>query len=417
MKKFPLMLLFILSTLFCFAQKKLIDSNAYNNFPKLSGAMVSDNGKYVVHCEIEQMASHNMNVKNFIQSTDNKLKIEIPSTQGFGKFTADSKFFLFKTLKDSLGIMNLDRNIIHYISNVSKYEVQQMDSSEGLVYLLNDLEKKLVLRNLRTGRERHFYNVLAYWLSEDWKTLVIQRSSKINEGNQSLDWIDLSVDKPNNICDGKIIENLIVDFKHKQLVFKSNDTIWHYKIGMDKMICLVDLSKVSSSLFFGSLEGFNKEGDCLFATLDKRKELLSKIDSNTVQVWSYNDTKLQSLQDSKPEQSSSKVVIRLTGHKVIYLQKYKNEVQYGRSDHLLLTGHSIGNDGDSNERSWNLSGQNEYDLVNNKTGKRTPLLWLSQNPSILPILSPEGKYILYYDYQKKNYFSYDIALNKNIELT
>jgi len=400
-----------------FAQKKIIGFADYDKFQFLGSAIISQNGKYTAY-GIKNGTSKGAQ-RLVIQSTKNNWRVEVPAAKDwYPSFTSDSKYCLFATVTDSLGIMRLKDQNIRYIPGISSFNISEQGSDEWLIYNLIKDEKTLFVENLRTGLVASFPQIYSYWLSENGKEILFQQLDRRDEQHHSLSLVKFSDMKSTTIYSGEPIENVIVDFKNQQLAFKSDKSIWYYKFGTVNSVCLIDSSYALSNPDFklGSIQKFSLKGDRLFINLSEKDRLLSKPAPGTVKIWSYTDIKLQSQQENELNNRQLHLAsINLDNHKLVYLQKYQDESRYsqGSFDKFFLASHPIGG-GDYNDQPWVAAAKRAFELVDAYTGGREKLEWLSD---INARLSPEGKYIIYYDEKQMRYCSYDLASSIHHKIT
>lgn len=400
-----------------FGQKKKIDSLVYDKWAYLSSSVtLSNDGKYAVFSIKE--GEYN---KFFIQSVYGHWELDLCGVDP--KFTPDSKYLIFLTKMDSLAIVSLDHKKIEYLANVSGFKLPKDGTGELLVYKKQNRVGILYNRNLRTNEEKEYLNVKDHWLSESGKILVLHKEIDLgNEIVQTLDWVDLYNRKTINIWKGKRAENLILDFEHLQLAFKSGESILYYKIGMKMPVSLRDsiYAGIDSEFIVDDLESFSKDGNRLCLNLLQRTKEKAILPKKSVEIWSYTDTKLQSQQLSDlVKKNIFKASIRLDDKKCFVLQKYKDELLNSSiTNNVLLTTYTA-NGGYWFDWSWNSASKWMFDLVNSENGNRKRLDFLSNNAidKWRVNLSPEGKYILYFDTLEQNYFSYNISSNKINNLT
>src|SRR5689334_2041708 len=113
-------ILFIFYSLACFAQKPAIDSSAFNKWTFVSGSQLSSNGSYALYTIEDQLPGKRILI---VMSTKNNWKLELP--QSAGRFTADSKYVIFKRGKDSLGILKTGGDIVRYIPFIQSYSISR----------------------------------------------------------------------------------------------------------------------------------------------------------------------------------------------------------------------------------------------------------------------------------------------------
>jgi len=401
------------------AQTQLIDTSSYDKFTYLDYPVISGDGKYLAY-DIKKGPEHGVLVKRVVQSTFDDWKIEVPIGKGYFRFTADGKYCLFITLKDSLGIIDLKRKSIKYLPGVADFSISDEGSGEWLVYQLVKQETEIFMVNLKTGNTRSFSNVFNYKLSPDGKAiLIIEKSKKDTSDHYSVARINL-VNGEKQVTElGVDLENFIADFKHSQFAFRKGNAIWYYKLGKDKSVCLIPeaTQHLVDALSLSAIGHFSQDGNCLFVDLKSLKEVKPGSEHRNVEVWSYTDAKIE----SRFEQTNNVYLgkIRLDDGKVIRLQNYLNESVMpakGGSDSLYLAVRNRKN-GSVWESHWNVKSQVVYALVDGSTGKRTPLDWLNDPNKQDPALSPSGKYVVFYDKKLGSYCSYDLKSEQIHNLT
>jgi dienelactone hydrolase len=129
----------------------------------------------------------------------------------------------------------------------------------------------------------------------------------------------------------------------------------------------------------------------------QKKSEQKKVVEQGVNVWSYKDVKLQSQQLKEINESSER------NFPVV-------------NDYTLL----VSSDGADNEWNWNATSFKKVYLVSLKDGKKTIINNAVKGPFSLTdfyTFSPGGKFVVYYDAAKRNYFSYEIATGVKRNLT
>ncbi|PTS95410.1 hypothetical protein DBR11_21460 [Pedobacter sp. HMWF019] len=408
MMRFFLIMVMIFCVNYVFAQKPVIDSIAYKQWTELDGPTISKNGQYVYY-----------NIKNVpvgsktlvVQSIGGKWKKEFKGGLKDGQQLFSDKYFLFVTKNDSLGMLMLGTDHIQYIPNTSWCNLKEIKGAEYLLYPTSHNSKDLVLKNLKTSKERVFNDVDSWDFDDDILILI-----KSKQGTrQSINLANITTGKISDIWEGDKPENLILDAKHKQLAFKTGDSVWYYKFGSKSAICISgkNSSDIEQGLHLGYLDSFSKDGKFLFTSLlGKREAINSK--NGIVEIWSYTDVQLQAEQENALTDQKYLAVINLENRHVIRLQQQQGEwFQFSKSGDAketfaLIENARIG-------ESWSVTGKFTWGLVSLENGQKKTLDFLD-NISFVK-LSPCGTYIIYFDRIKKNYFSYEIATERIRNLT
>lgn len=191
-----------------YAQKPPLDHDVYDQWQSIGQKAFSDNGKWVLYQINPQEGDKTL----FIQSTDNKVFLEVPRGEK-AQFTGGSDFSIFKIrptyedlklvrikkkkeadiAKDTLGIYNLKASELLKIPNVKSFKIPEKKGS--YVAYLVDKEKDttqskkttkpskkmeplpLVLKSLSTGREEQIDHVTDYFFDGNGNYLVYVRKN------------------------------------------------------------------------------------------------------------------------------------------------------------------------------------------------------------------------------------------------
>lgn len=433
MKCFLIFLLLIYAKSFVFAQSLLhqiskppLDNSIFNHWPGVIGGIISDNGNYVSYVIHH---SEQGNAKLVVQSVANNWEMNfIGATNAV--FTHDNKWIIFKKGADSLCLVRLGKNDVSFISYVSKYEVQTNDEGVWLSYLSTKPENKFVLRNLSTGKEFCFLSVTDYIINASVTYVLIKLEKKKDSlalsSMQIISLLDFSQkwiwsrqnEKPISYtfdASGEQIAIITEREKEDELISE----LWYYRDGMDTAIMLVSDQLPVTDERFGLLSRkpeFSKDGRRILFWLKLRDKPKPSSDFVRVDVWSYIDPELQSLQKEELKYDPSyAAVIDPFSKKTIRIEQ-QNERIIGYNNDFALIIHGLGNYGVF-EANWNLAAQFAYYLVSLKDGTRKMLRDHIQNHEGQLGLSPGGRYIVYYDCQQKNYFSYKVNTGETCNIT
>ena len=394
---------------FCgLSQKPPIDSGVYGKWPSVENASISNDGKYAAYVVNDQPIGDHTSV---LLATNNSWKMEWVSSPR-PQFTNDSRTAIVMKSKDSLAIIDLRTSSARYIPNVSSFRLPGKGTGEWLAYQVQNAQKELVLCNVATGKVRSFADVIEYVFDDNGTTLLLQVGGDRN-GKMSLQWINLQTDNVISIWEGVDISDINFNDSGTQLAFIGNDgksnAIFFYKPGQSHAEFLADNQSpgIDSGMSIDYLQGFNGDGSHLFFSL-KKSDSLPQPNPQAVQVdvWSYTDPKLQSQQLKELSEHSPfrnyLAVINTQNHRIIRLQQDKDEKYYQHCGDFVLFGHKEGG-ADPTERQWNPAWKYSAYIVSIKEGGRVKI---KNNMPLYFGFSPEGKYVIYYDFQKMNYFCY-----------
>lgn len=431
MKKW-LTFLYSFWTLSIFAQKPALDSNAYDKWQSLNSPTISNNGRYCSYIRQETSGS-----TLIIQATYGSWKMEIKNGAG-SRFMQDSRFAIVMQEPDSLLVITLGASEPKRIPGIKSFDVPRSGMGEWLACQLNNGNNDLVLYNLRTGQQINFPHIKSYLFNEKGTALVIQMNLEKNRG-VALTWVDLSTGSVDTVWMGNSADNFTFGGGDGQLAFigtEREDTlpkpsIFLFQPGTAAASKLVDGN--SALLQYGFLPNgiisFNKGENKLFVTMKGKIHLPQNITHPVdVDIYSYLDAKLQSQQLKDLEYQSAPVfhfVVDVPHHHLIRLEEdgeviisplYPQLLNVHPQDYVLVR--KSGGGDLTNEWRWNMTSRCSISLVSTATGMHKLLFdRKSVYFTINCALSAEGKYVIYYDPDSSNYFSYSTTTGATRNIT
>ncbi|TWI87777.1 alpha/beta hydrolase family protein [Chitinophaga japonensis] len=402
-------------------EKPPIDTSVYENWPSVGGLIISNNGKYAIYTiENRPVGSRTL----MLQSTDNSWKKEVPygPTAFSVKITSDSKNAIVIKGKDSLTIIPLGSSSIEYIAKVKSFQIPKNGSGKWVAYHSNEPGNILTLRNLSTGQETAFSNVKNYIFNNNGNTLILQREDASGGShNQTLDWINLNEGKSMPIWHGSIAENMILDDEGEQLVFivkekngsKIEKSVWYYALGMNKAILKTDntSTKFQDSLEIDGISHWSgKDTKKLFLRLIRKNEpkMMQKPNQVGLTIWSYKDRKLQSQQTKEIGYKKREMaILDFKTNRIIRLEQETDRCVKTFEDFAII--HHRISEGDASEDNWNSSRRLLLYLISLENGAKREIEKLENREIEGNNISPKGKYLVFYEKQQKNFFSYEIS--------
>jgi Prolyl oligopeptidase family len=290
---------------------------------------------------------------------------------------------------------------------------------------------ELVVRNLTNGTDKKFKLVTEYYFSKNASTLVIETSAKNNDSltKATVLWMDLATGKTDTIFkkfnDAK---NYALNEEGNQLAFVAEKDsavkaltkfykLYYYKPGTDTAAILAEKNTVGMKLGSTISENanlvFSKDGKKIFfgtAPIKAPKDTtLVDFELARLDVWHYNDDYLQPQQlkqlDNELKRSYTAVVIP-GQNKITQLGAEDAErislVNEGNADWVLATSTK----GNRIEGQWNVNVKTTAYVISTSDGSKKLVL---ANTRTNFNASPAGKYVYWYNNEKKNYFTYDVA--------
>jgi dipeptidyl aminopeptidase/acylaminoacyl peptidase len=402
--------------------KPKIDSTVYNKWPAINEGLITNDGNYVCYTIENHPIGFNTAV---IKSWNNKKKLVIPHTSSPIVFSPDSKFAFWINDNDSLGIASLKYFTVSYVRNIRSFELKK----NFLIYQSKGPNNDLTIKNLKSNKIYSYYSVSFHQTSGNNEYLtIVQTERKNGLSVQELNYARIGNAKLTKIWRGSQIKNITIDKNGKQIAFMGTDDfnrngIWYYKTSVEKPpICLLndESSEIKEGLKLEKLKKFSHLGDKIVITLMEKEKLSYKYQKDTAypDVWNYNDHKLQSYQISNPISHSYTAILNLTNNCFIQLENENEWLLQPPSNQIsdtISTLRSQENDGKSGEGKWNLSCKVNWSIIFTNNGDRKQLDFIKGNTIVE--MSPSGKYIIFFNKEERNYFSYEIISGKVTNIT
>ncbi|OQP66099.1 hypothetical protein A4R26_33540 [Niastella populi] len=335
-----------------------------------------------------------------------------------GYFTLDNKHAVLKTKNDSLLVWKLGSDLESSIPAVTSYTYTNNGKDEWIAYRTRNKEKHLFVRHLATSKEQVYPSAKEYLFSANGSTLFIKE--ELNNGGaktECLLYVNLKTGKEKKIWQGTNSGNFVFDPSGNGLLFtihkgEADNEIWYYNQNTESAVLKVNnqTTGIENNLIVtGTDLKFSKDGKNIFFKLQER---LPKADPNAVKVdiWHYNE-QLHSSQPTGPLKYLA--VISNDQNTVIRLEK-ENERIIGQPDahnEYIVVSDKANLRG---QQFWNRNARYSVNLMSTKTGSRTIIR--DTATSFNCKFSPDSQYFIYYDYQQKAYFSFDLQnhIAKNI---
>jgi len=419
-----LTMILLLSTNALFAQKQeisghaistlgkpLIDSTTYKKWTHVESPHITNNGKFASY--VIRNDSMTDDYTAVLADDGGKWTVKLPGITDV-KFTGDSRMAVFMK-NDTLFILNLGGNYFDKISNVSMFIASDKPNGEWIAfkYISSD---NLVLYNVRSGEKKVYPDISSSYFSDDGKSLVLLREDSVSK-SQSLGFLELNTGRIFKAWTGRGLVSMQINSSATQSVLilldedKSSKSIWFYERGTPGLDLLVNnmILGIDSSWVFDDYTKISGSGKYVSFSIKGKKHESVNLDSgnSTVNVWSYLDAKLQSLQSEEGEQLTIyRFVINRKNHKITQLCKDGETVGSISGDDDTYVVERVTGDTDGFEANWNHFAQRSY-YVKSVKDNSDVLLKIKGYHAVL--LSPDGKYAVYYDRETSSYFSYEVA--------
>lgn len=419
-----LLLLFKPST----AQKRTLSANCSDQWSKISVPVLSNDGNYVFFDSTENKL-YGRSVKKIV-STESEWTFECRGHIRDFYFSPDSKYAVFINEHDSLNIIQLRTSNVRFVPNIS--QVNESMNGSNISYFKSGNSKALYFFDLKSGKESKLYGENFIFDNKRSVVLYITRDS-INGLKYSLNVYDIPLNYHGVILKTDLVPNdlqFVKDRSSKQIVFSFNRSdsgnyvqVWHYEYGKEfARLLFTDSVLFREKLCFSSLVDFpNNSGGIFIRVKDLSRDDLKTWKAN-VDVWSYLDKEPQTLQHEQLKNSreylciirfSDKNFLRIENDREYCFLRFSNAFN---DTNLILVKRGLGDV--LTEWYWNSSALSDIYLVSVQDGTRKKIKsGVVEKETYNYKLSPSGRYVLFFDSEDRNYYSYDVLNNKMKNLT
>ncbi len=290
---------------------------------------------------------------------------------------------------------------------------------------------ELTLKNLLTGEEKKFKLVSDYYFSKKGNVFIIETTKKNNDAGSvaAVLWTDPASGKIDTVMkrfnDAK---NYAIDEDGQQLAFvaerdsaakslKKFYSLWYYKPGMDSAQLKANKSTAGIPNGFTVSADYNnsfsRDGNKLYSAIapirPPKDTTLVEFETARLDIWNYKDDYLQPQQLvtlNNDLRKSYTMVLKPADNKLTVLSDENCEnIQLADEGNAM---YALGSStkGYRVQQQWEQSGLQKLYLVNTEDGTRK---LVQDKVRGFASISPKGKFILWYDWKKKNWFTYNIS--------
>jgi dienelactone hydrolase len=400
------------------AQKRTIDFETPRYWPTANPEKISNDGKYVAYTTGTQVTTLIIQSTNF---TWNKSFVGVSDVM----FSQDSRLAIFRQAGEKLGVVYLGLDSVRYINGLLDNKMFDKENGLWLGYRLKNSPRDLKVINLLSGEEKHYSDVDDYDLFEDSQVILYKTQDSMNVIRSRSVWLNLQNGKLKIIAQSKNISNAIfwLNKSRSTMAFFVVDTVAKHEMitlrycadGMDTPILLFDPSQLElKKMRLSRARGmfFNNDGSKILFSIEKAADpKYESTDSvSKITIFNYKDNGVN-------ETTPLLQVIDINNpNRIISIQQLGDNDEchlvIGGDNNWFVTEKNTFRNGD-HDSEFSRDHVEAY-LVSSKDGSRK--LIKKGIASYQRMLSPNERYYVWFDGEKKQWFSYNIlqSVIKNI---
>lgn len=416
-----LLSIFFLNTVLVYSQKATLGFNDYKTWTTVGDAKISNDGNSIAYfIQNKPFGSNTLYVVN----ERNQQKLQIPRVRSYPcEFTQNSKYLLFADEEDSVGIVSFNEHRIRYISNVYSCKLFENEYSTFLIYQPKE-SSRLVILNLESKQEIIIDSVSNYLLGG--QNVIIQKHyGDLNSGSELL---IISPVKGTilSFWKGDQVKEIVLSADGSRLAIitkcdSSNGNerclrVYKNDHTNPAELLAFNMTKQFPEFAFDDIVGFSKDSKRIFLSAKEHKSFALNPSFSSVDLWSYTDTKIQSMQLKELVPKKYIAGINIETREVFKIQKINEKISRSGDqigDNILLIKQDI--DVDNAEKKWNAATNYQYWLVSSVDGSRKYLYGFDNLSG--GFLSPQEKFIVFFKDEDQAFYSYDIKMGITKKIT
>ncbi|MEO3402810.1 prolyl oligopeptidase family serine peptidase [Mucilaginibacter sp. CAU 1740] len=382
--------------------KPAVTESIFDHWNQLQGQGISNDGKYVWY-RYGPVGNKNWLCIRAVGKGFNKKIANGDQAQ----FSKDSKYCFYQTSQDSLFLLNLKTGISQYINKVNSFQLAERMERTYLLYSHGTEGRSLTVKDLKTGLSKTLDSVSQYHLFPENQGLVYAN-------NRQLLQFDFEDFDTKILTSTENISNIAINAQANKVGFLTGGE--HHKqlhfvaLNDQRPIEETAVLNLPADYYLSDFPlRFTPDGSKLFFRIQKDDVKKEKTYNGAPDVWAFNDKFIQPEQLQQDEGRSLLAVYDISKQKLLQLDNAQQSAYLlGKASNqwmLMTENYGLG------EAHWNPSQRLRLYLSNLNTGKQDTIASKYAGMANFQ-LSPDERYVVYYDRNDNHYYSYEIASHR-----
>jgi predicted peptidase len=402
MMKLTLVITIVVHSIAVTAQKRVISTDSFNKWPTLHSPFISQDGKYAAY-----FIRNNVNNMDslIIQSTNSEWRTYAVNA-GYPFFSDDSKSLYYTSSDNQVIAQSLGNSYQEKIGCIDVIK-SQAPIQDWLFGSKIDEPTTLVAYNIRSRRSLKYNNIQRVHFTDNENAVFFERRDADNE--ISLAKLDISRNHISTIWQGNAVSSLVINNGKDMIAFIGEDAeikkvfLYDVKNSYLKGVFVQDTSAKYGGLSLNGIQSFNGRSGLLLQ-LSKKPLLNLSNDSVKLNVWSYTDKRLQPLQLSELERPDEYTLyVDFKSGKYLHVSQGNEHLTLIDDECILV---SYNNDTISTPSEKIAHTYYCVQLFNDAKRIKIPKTLHGEVN-----VSPDGKFLVYYNMTENSYYSYEVSTN------
>ncbi|SHL96495.1 alpha/beta hydrolase family protein [Mucilaginibacter sp. OK098] len=394
--------------------KKSIDFEAIDNWTTELRPTIAPDGKYFT-TTTDNLPRGCQTLT--LSSTDRKWVRKYVSKNYIRVTYSDDSNYCLIIHDDSLSIEKLGHAVRQNITRVANFELVK-GNHPLILYTTKDNPEQTIIYNLNTHIALSPLNCKSRFATKNGKYLIYQNVDK-EEGLTQLHLFNFETLIDHLIWSGSDLNEVKLNIPEKSIAFIAKEkaanefSMMFYTIGniSAKRIATEKDIPLKENFSFDSFIGFSSDGSQIYFKVKKNQTSPTPSPEKAkVDIWGFNDPMIQSASRAVDDRLIFGLDINMK--KFLFLSKSEGTDFDGINENFLFIQSDAGRD------YWNAAGYSKIFIVSALNGKRRLIdSNVTSGDAGSYRVSPNGKYVIYFNSKLNNYYSYSVDNDSRINLT